>query len=107
MLKIYSAKKGARKMPLIKVKHNYQITIPNSLRKNLNIAVGDYLEAEKQNGDLILKPVKLVHPDRAYFYNKEWQEGEGQADKDIKKGDVLGPFDNIADSLKALKKAKI
>jgi len=94
-------------MPLIKVKHNYQITIPNSLRKKLNIAVGDYLEAEKQNGDLVLKPVKMVRSDQAYFYTKEWQKGEGKADKDIKKGEVIGPFDNITDSLKALKKAKI
>ena len=94
-------------MPLIKVKHNYQITIPNSLRKNLNIAVGDYLEAEKQNGDLVLKPVKLVHREQAYFFTKEWQKGETQADKDIKKGDVIGPFDSAAEAVKALKKTKI
>jgi len=100
-------KKEVGKMPLIKVKHNYQITIPNSLRKKLNIAVGDYLEAEKQNGDLVLKPVKVVHSDQAYFYTKEWQKGEAKADRDIRKGDVIGPFNNIADSLKALKKAKI
>ena len=93
-------------MPLIKVKHNYQITIPNSLRKNLNIAVGDYLEAERQNGDLVLKPVKLVHSDQAYFYTKEWQKGEAKADKDIRKGNLIGPFNNVADSLKVLKKAK-
>lgn len=102
-----AAHKEVRKMPLIKVKHNYQITIPNSLRKKLNIAVGDYLEAEKQNGDLVLKPVKMVHSDQAYFYTKEWQKGEAKADKDIKKGDVIGPFENIEDGLKALKKAKI
>jgi AbrB family looped-hinge helix DNA binding protein len=101
------SKKEVRKMPLIKVKHNYQITIPNSLRKTLNIVVGDYLEAERQNGDLVLKPVKLVHPDQAYFFTKEWQKGEGQADKDLKKRAVLGPYDKLDDALKALKKAKI
>jgi AbrB family looped-hinge helix DNA binding protein len=94
-------------MPLIKVKQNYQITIPNSLRKNLNIAVGDYLEVEKQDSELILKPVKMVPTDEAYFHTKEWQKGEKQADKDLKKGNVLGPFDNLADGLKALKTAKI
>lgn len=97
------SKRGVRKMPLIKVKHNYQIPIPNSLRENLNIAVGDYLEAEKHNGDLVLKPVKMVHSNQAYFYTKEWQDGEAKADKDIKRGDVIGPFGNIADSLKAVK----
>jgi AbrB family looped-hinge helix DNA binding protein len=94
-------------MPLIKVKQNYQITIPNRLRKNLNIAVGDYLEVEKQDGDLVLKPVKLVRSEQAYFYTKEWQKGEAQADRDLKKGDVLGPYDKLDDALKALEKAKI
>ncbi|MCX5847802.1 MAG: AbrB/MazE/SpoVT family DNA-binding domain-containing protein [Deltaproteobacteria bacterium] len=93
-------------MSLVKVKQNYQITIPNSLRKDLKIAIGDFLEGEIQNGELILKPVKLVHPDQAYFYTEEWQKGEVQADRDIARGDVVGPFDNLADSLNALKKAE-
>ena len=94
-------------MALVRVKKNYQITIPQSLRKRLNLVVGDYVEVENQNGEIIMRPVKLVHPDQEYFYTKEWQKGETQADKDIAKGDVIGPFDNIKDSLKALKKAKI
>jgi len=93
-------------MPLIKVKQNYQITLPNSLRKYLNIAVGDYMEMERQDGELVLKPVKVVHPEQVYFYSKEWQKGEAEADKDIAKGDVFGPFDNLTDGLDALKAAK-
>ena len=54
-------------MPLIRVKKNFQITIPTALRNALKIAVGDYLEVERQDCELILKPVKLVHPDQAYF----------------------------------------
>jgi antitoxin MazE len=95
------------KMPLIRVKKNYQITLPTSLRRILKIAEGDYLEVEKQDSEIILKPVKMVHPDQAYFYSKEWQEGEKKADEDIAKGEVLGPFSKIKDGLKALKTAKI
>ena len=94
-------------MSLIKVKNNFQITIPHILRKKLNLAVGDYMEIENQDGDIIFKPVKVIHPDTEYFYTKEWQKGEAQADADIVKGDVIGPFDNIKDSVKALKKAKV
>jgi AbrB family looped-hinge helix DNA binding protein len=94
-------------MALIKVKKNFQITLPNRLRRTLKIAVGDYLEVEKQDSELVLKPVKMIHPDQAYFYTREWQEGEAQADKDIEKGEVLGPFDTIKKGLKALKTAKI
>ncbi len=94
-------------MTLMKIRKNYQITIPNSLRKKLNLAIGDYVEIENQDSQIILTPVKLVHPDQEYFYRKEWQAKEAQADKDIAKGDLVGPFDNIADARKALRKAKI
>lgn len=94
-------------MPLIKVKKNYQITLPTSLRKILKIAEGDYLVVEKQDSALVLKPVKITHPDQAYFYSKKWQEGEKKADENIAKGEVLGPFNKIKNSLKALKTSEI
>ena len=94
-------------MPLIRVKKNFQVTIPTTLRKTLRIAVGDYLEVERLESELILKPVKMVHPDQAYFFTKEWQEGEARADKEIAQGEVLGPFDDLKKGLKALKTAKI
>jgi antitoxin MazE len=94
-------------MSLVKVKKNYQITLPTALRKTLKIEEGDYLEVEKQDTELVLKPVKVVHPDQAYFYSQEWQDGEKKADENIKKGEILGPFSKIKDGLKALKTAKI
>jgi antitoxin MazE len=94
-------------MPLVKVKKHSQITIPNEIRKKFNIAEGDYLEIEDHNSELVLKPVKMVHPDEAYFHTKEWQTGEREADRDIVEGDVAGPFDNIEDALKALKTGKV
>jgi antitoxin MazE len=94
-------------MPLVKVKKHSQITLPSIIRRKFNIAEGDYLEIEEIDGHMVLKPVKVVHTEQAYFYSKEWQNGEADADKDIAKGDVLGPFDNITDSLDALKNTKI
>jgi len=94
-------------MAIIKIKQNFQITIPRSLREKFKFAVGDFVEIESKNGEIIVKPVKFVHPDQEYFYTQEWQKGEAEADKDIARGDVIGPFDNIKDSLKAIKKAKV
>jgi len=93
-------------MELVRIKRHYQITLPAVLRKKLNIDIGDYVEVENKNGDIVMRPVKVVHPDQEYFYTREWQEGEAQADKEIAKGDVVGPFDDIKDGWKALKKAK-
>ena len=47
-------------MELVKVKKNYQITIPQSIRKDLEIKEGQFLEIETKNNNLILKPVKIT-----------------------------------------------
>jgi antitoxin MazE len=100
-------KQEVNNMSLVKVKRHSQITIPNNIRRKLKIAEGDYLEIEEHNNKFVLKPVKMVHPDEAYFHSKEWQAGEREADKDIAEGKLIGPFDNVKDSLKALKTTKL
>jgi hypothetical protein len=44
----------------------------------------------------------MVHPDQAYFFTKEWQKGEAEADKDIAEERVEGPFNNAEDLIKDL-----
>ena len=94
-------------IPLVKVKRYCQITLPSIIRKKFRIDEGDYWEIEEKDGTMVLRSVKLVHPDQAYFYTEEWQKGEAQADKEIAKGDVLGPFKNLKNGLKTLKTAKV
>ena len=98
---------GESEMSLVKVKENFQITIPAKIRKRFKISVGDYIEAEDSREGIILKPVKVIRSNQAWFYTDEWQKGEGEADEAIAKGEVVGPFENIKDALKALKKAKL
>jgi AbrB family looped-hinge helix DNA binding protein len=94
-------------MELVKVRRNYQITIPQNLRKKFNLDVGDYAEIDLQDDTIVIRPVKVIHPGSEYFYTKDWQEKEAEADRDIEKGDTVGPFDNAKSALRALKKAQI
>ena len=90
-------------MELVKVKRNYQITIPQNLRRLIRLSVGDYVEVDIQGDALVIRPVKVIHPDQEYFFTKEWQEKEAEADRDLVEGKVAGPFENALDALKALK----
>ena len=93
-------------MELVKVKKNYQITIPQNLRRMIRLAVGDYVEVDLQDDMLVIRPVKVIHPDQEYFFTKEWQEKEAEADRDIAAGKMAGPFETPEDALKALKNTK-
>lgn len=90
-------------MGLVKIKTHYQVTIPRGLREKFNIKVGDYVEVEDKDGEIVIRPVKMVYPGQEYFYTKKWQEGEAQADQDIEESEVIGPFEDIEDGLQALK----
>jgi AbrB family looped-hinge helix DNA binding protein len=89
-------------MALVKIKKHHQITLPINLRKKFKLTVGDYIEVDDQSGEIVMKPVKVIHPDQEYFYTKEWQKDEADADKDIKEGKLIGPFDNVDDCIKDL-----
>ena len=90
-------------MELVKVKRNYQITIPQNLRRIIRLTVGEYVEVDIKDDTLVIRPVKVIHPDQEYFFTKEWQEKEREADQDIAEDKVAGPFENAQDALKALK----
>jgi len=46
-------------------------------------------------------------PYSSYFNDWNWDKAEAEADEAIEKGEVVGPFDNIEDALKALKETKV
>ena len=73
---------------LTQIRQNYQITLPSTLRKRLGLKVGDLMEIVIKEAALILKPKRVVDLDQAWFWSKEWQAGEHEADADIKAGRV-------------------
>jgi len=90
-------------MELIKITTNGQITIPVEFRKHCHCKTGDYLQVEISDNSLTLKPAKVIDPSQSWFWTKEWQEKEKEADKDISEGNYK-EYKNMNSAVKALKK---
>jgi antitoxin MazE len=73
-------------MALVKLKNKYQVVIPDIVRKKINLNIGDTLEIEEKDGEIILKPVLVIEKSQTYFWSKDWQEGEKEAEAAKKKG---------------------
>ncbi len=78
-------------MSLITVKNKYQVVIPQSVRKQIGIKIGDLLEATAEKGKITLAPKSAV--DRMIAESLE----------DIRAGRVHGPFKSVAEMMASLK----
>ena len=47
-------------MPYVKVKQKYQVTIPVTVREEINLHEGDTLEAKVEDGHIVLIPQQMM-----------------------------------------------
>ena len=90
-------------MAIVQIHKHHQITLPDEIHKPLNLEEGALLEASIDKGIILLVPKDLIDKDQTWFWTKEWQEGEREADEDIKTGRIR-EFDNVEDFIKELDK---
>jgi len=91
-------------LPITRVSPKHQITIPKEAFEKLRLEVGDFLEVNVTEEGLLLIPKKLVSKDQVWFWTKEWQEKEKEADEAISKGELSGPFANADKLIRHLRK---
>lgn len=91
-------------MPTVKIGPKHQITIPKDVFDSLHLKVGDFIDTQIKDNAIVLIPQKLVPKDQEWFWTKEWQEMEREADEAMAKGEISGPFSKASDALNALKK---
>jgi AbrB family looped-hinge helix DNA binding protein len=72
-----------------KIRERSQITLPAEILKKLNLKPGDSVDIDIEGDRIILKPVLVIDRSQAWFWTKEWQEMEREADEDIKNGRVF------------------
>jgi len=64
--------------------------------QSLGILKGDYFEIDVEEGQIVLKPRKLIDPSQGWYWTKEWQKMEVEVDEEIEK-DQLSPRFQTAD----------
>jgi len=79
---------------LVKVTRGGQVTIPAEMRQRMGIEIGDYVEIRHEEGHLVLIPKQLIDKDQTWFWSKEWQDAEREAEDDLHTGRVEG-FDTL------------
>jgi AbrB family looped-hinge helix DNA binding protein len=79
-------------MSIVTVKNKYQVVIPQRVREEIGLDIGDLLEARAENGKIVFEPKSVV--DRGIAESiAEFQAGKG-----------YGPFDTHEAFGKALHK---
>ena len=88
---------------VMKISPQGQIRIPKKLMESLGIGGGDYIEVELENGQIALKPRKLIDPSQGWYWTKEWQKEEAVVDEQVQKGDLSPRFRTAEEGMKWLK----
>ena len=73
---------------LRKLGRSFQVALPRRVIKLLGLKINDYLEVSVKGGKIILEPRAIIPKSQAYFFAPEWQEGEQEAEEDIREGRV-------------------
>jgi AbrB family looped-hinge helix DNA binding protein len=75
-------------MTLMRIRPKGQLTLPDSIRRQVHLEEGDYLEVAVEEGAIVMRPKKLIDADQAWFWTDEWQRGEREASDDVGAGRV-------------------
>ena len=79
-------------MLAVKLGASRQVAIPKKVHDQLGLSAGDYLEVEVRGNRIILTPRHLVDKRLA------------EAEEDIRKGRVHGPYNTAGAAVKALRR---
>jgi len=88
-------------MPLVKVIRNGQITIPKEIRRSLSIRDGDFLEIERLNSGLLIKPKIVIDRDES---SQKFFRQVSQMQENAKKFDPKEVDEILAEAVRAAKK---
>jgi len=63
-----------------------QLTLPADVREALHVEDGDDIEFELTAEGVLIRGLKMIPADQAWFWTESWQAGEREASADIAAG---------------------
>lgn len=87
----------------INVRDRGQISLPAAIRKKFHLdEPGAQVELIERNGEIVLRPMLPIPANQAWFWTKEWQEGERKVDEEVAagQGTVYNSGEEFLNSLK-------
>lgn len=94
-------------MPTVKVGTRRDVRLPEETVRALRLRKGTKLDVHVAGDVVFLVPASRVPKEQRYFWTEEWQKKEQEADEAIARGEVLGPFDDAEEAIRALRTAKV
>jgi AbrB family looped-hinge helix DNA binding protein len=78
-----------------------QITLPAEVREALHVEDGDEIEFQvTEDGHVLMRGLKMIPADQAWFWTPEWQAGEREASVQADRG-VVTTYQNSDDLLRS------
>ena len=98
-------------MSLVRVKAKYQVTLPDGLRRQVQVGVGDVLEARVEKGKITLTPTLVMDRSKFPTADDEYTPAQRRAIdreiakglEDFKKGRFHGPFHSANEAIASIK----
>ncbi len=77
-------------------------------KEKINLIRKDLIRSEGLNQEEIAVSIKvgLINSEQAWWWTEEWQEGEREAEREIREGKLQGPFNTIEEFKASLKSQK-
>jgi len=88
---------------IMKISSQGQVRIPQKIMDSLGLEKGDYCALDIENGQIVLKPRKLIDPSQSWYWTKAWQKKEAKADKEIENDELSPEFQDSDEGVKWLK----
>lgn len=76
---------------LVKVSKGRRVALPKSVEQ-IGLNDGTHVSVEIKEDFIILRPIITIPKSQSWFWEKDWQKGEREAEIDIEKGRVSKPL---------------